>query len=162
MEQLDLYSFLPKFVINKKVRLIEAFAGIGFQNLALKYLGVDYEQYKIIEWDINAIIGYSSIHCRYDRNDYSKIYTVDQLNQILSKLGLSMDGKKPINYNQILRINERKKRKLYNAIIKTKNLCDITRVKATDLEIKDTQDFVYLFFYSYPCQSISLAGTRGG
>lgn len=162
MEQLDLYSFLPKFVINKKVRLIEAFAGIGFQNLALKYLGVDYEQYKIIEWDINAVIGYSSIHCRHDKNDYSKIYTVDQLNQILSKLGLSMDGKKPINYNQILRMNERKKRKLYNAIIKSKNLCDITRVKATDLEIKDTQNFVYLFFYSYPCQSISLAGTRGG
>ena len=57
IEELDLFSFsTPKFHIgNRKVRLIELFAGIGSQYKALKNLGVDVESWKCIEIDKYAV-----------------------------------------------------------------------------------------------------------
>ena len=37
----------------KKIRLIELFAGIGSQASALERLGVDFEHYRVIEYDIS-------------------------------------------------------------------------------------------------------------
>lgn len=49
VEELDLFSFnTPRFKIDKPIRLIETFAGIGSQAKALKNLGVKFEHWKVI------------------------------------------------------------------------------------------------------------------
>ena len=48
--------------IDKPVRLIELFAGIGSQAKALKRLGVDFEHYRVCEFDKYAIKSYNAIH----------------------------------------------------------------------------------------------------
>ena len=51
-----------KYKINKPIRLIELFAGIGAQAKALKNLGVDFEHYRICEFDKYAVQSYNAIH----------------------------------------------------------------------------------------------------
>ncbi len=62
-EQIDLFSYsMPKFKIDKPIRLIEMFAGIGSQAKALKRLGVKFEHWKVFEIDKSAIRSYNAIH----------------------------------------------------------------------------------------------------
>ncbi|HQD93075.1 MAG TPA: hypothetical protein PK924_07410, partial [Bacilli bacterium] len=61
--QIDIYDLLyGKYKIDKPIRLIELFGGYGSQALALKYLGVKYESYKLCEWSIKSIQAYKDIH----------------------------------------------------------------------------------------------------
>lgn len=78
-EQLDLFSFtMPRFKIDKPIRLIELFAGIGSQAKALKNLGVDFETYRVVEWDKYAIKSYNAIHgTNYETSDIQKIHADD-------------------------------------------------------------------------------------
>lgn len=107
--QQNIFDFLKeKYKINKPIRLIELFGGIGCQALALEYLNVDFEHYKLIEFDKYCIQTYNQLH----------------------------------NTNFIP--------------------LDITKIKGEDLEIKDTNNYEYILTYSYPCQSLSLAGKQEG
>ena len=51
-----------KFKIERPVRLIELFAGVGAQAMALRDLGVDFEHYKVVEFDPNPLKSYNAIH----------------------------------------------------------------------------------------------------
>lgn len=63
IEEFDLFSFnTPKFKIDKPIRLIELFAGIGSQAKALKNLGANFEHYRCIEFDKYAIASYNAVH----------------------------------------------------------------------------------------------------
>lgn len=53
---------LPQFKIDKHIRLIELFAGIGSQAMALRDLDVEFEHYRAIELDKFAIKSYNAIH----------------------------------------------------------------------------------------------------
>ena len=53
---------LPQTEITKKIRLIEAFGGIGSQAMALRDIGADFETYGLIEFDKYAIASYNAIH----------------------------------------------------------------------------------------------------
>lgn len=48
--------------MNKKIRLIETFAGYGSQAMALKNLNINFEHYKISEWNILVNKSYNAIH----------------------------------------------------------------------------------------------------
>ncbi|MBO7733764.1 MAG: DNA cytosine methyltransferase [Methanobrevibacter sp.] len=61
MTQGTLFDF-PQYQINKKIRLIELFGGIGSQAMALEELGIDFETYKLVEFDKYAIKSYNAIH----------------------------------------------------------------------------------------------------
>lgn len=62
-EQLNIFSvFRRDFRINNKIRLIELFAGVGSQAMALKRLGTDFEHYKVVEFDKYAVKSYNAIH----------------------------------------------------------------------------------------------------
>lgn len=78
-EQLDLFSFnTPKFKIDKPIRLIELFAGIGSQYKSLKNLGADVTSYRCIEWDKYAIASFNAIHgTDYEPTDIQKIHASD-------------------------------------------------------------------------------------
>lgn len=52
----------PTFKINKPIRLIELFAGVGSQAMALRDLGADFEHWKVVEFDKYAIKSYNAIH----------------------------------------------------------------------------------------------------
>ena len=49
--------------MSKKLRVFEAFAGIGAQNTALRRAKIDYEIVGISEWYINALNVYDAINC---------------------------------------------------------------------------------------------------
>ncbi len=53
---------LEPFKINKPVRLIELFAGIGTQAMAMKRANIEFEHYRVIEFDKYAIQSYNAIH----------------------------------------------------------------------------------------------------
>ena len=78
-EQLDIFSFnTPKFKIDKPIRLIEMFAGIGSQAKALKNLGVKMEHWKVIEWDKHAVASYNAIHCtNFTPQDITQTHATD-------------------------------------------------------------------------------------
>ena len=51
MEEFSIFDFVKTpLKIDKPIRLIELFAGIGAQAKALERLGADFEHYKISEW----------------------------------------------------------------------------------------------------------------
>lgn len=63
MRQLSLFDwYKTPFKIDKPVRLIELFAGIGSQAKALTRLGADFEHYRVCEFDRYAIKSYNAIH----------------------------------------------------------------------------------------------------
>lgn len=66
MIEFEQLSFLddekPLFKIKKPIRLIELFAGVGSQAMALRDLGVNFEHYRAVEFDKYAIKSYNAIH----------------------------------------------------------------------------------------------------
>lgn len=64
MEGQMMFEFFqtPKFKITKPIRLIELFAGIGSQAMALRDIGADFEHYRVVEFDKYAIKSYNAIH----------------------------------------------------------------------------------------------------
>lgn len=79
MEQTDIFEFIsPTFKINKHIRLIELFAGIGSQAKALKNLGVDFETWKVIEIDKYAMRSYNAVHgTNFEVSDIKEIHASD-------------------------------------------------------------------------------------
>ena len=62
-DQIDLFSYsMPRFKIDKPIRLIELFAGIGSQYASLKRLGADVTPWKVIEFDRFAVASYNAVH----------------------------------------------------------------------------------------------------
>ena len=64
MEGQIMFDFVkkPLFKIDKPIRLIELFAGVGSQAMALRDLGADFEHWKVVEFDKYAIKSYNAIH----------------------------------------------------------------------------------------------------
>lgn len=76
--QISLFDGNNKFKINKPIRLIELFAGIGSQAKALKNLGVDFEHYRICEFDKYAVVSYNAVHgTNFETSDITKITAKD-------------------------------------------------------------------------------------
>lgn len=163
MDQINMFGYMmPTFKIDKKVKLIEDFAGTGSQAMALRDLGIDFDYHRICEWEVHAIASYKEIHMPDDDTDYSVGYTKEQLVKILSELGISSDGKKPMDKKAIARKPEKWLRETYNNIKATHNLVDITKVHADELDITDTDRYHYFMTYSFPCQDLSKAGKQKG
>ena len=63
-ESINMFEAMnPRYKIKKPIRLIELFAGIGSQAKALKNIKANFETYKVVEYDLNAIKSYNAIHC---------------------------------------------------------------------------------------------------
>ena len=77
--QLSLFDGNKQFKIDKPIRLIELFAGIGSQAKALKNLDADFEHYRICEFDKYAVKSYNAVHgTDFSTSDITKI-TADDL-----------------------------------------------------------------------------------
>ena len=63
MTQTDIFGYLyPDYKITKPIRLIELFAGVGTQAMALRDLGADFVHHRVVEMDPFAIKSYNAIH----------------------------------------------------------------------------------------------------
>lgn len=153
---------VPKLKLDKPVRLIELFSGIGAQAKAFENLGIDFEPYKTAEWEYHAVLSYKAIHCPEDKIDYSEEFDKDFIANYLYRVGISSDGKKPMMYPQVVRLGERRLRQIFNAYKATHNIGSIVNAKAEDLEIKYTDKYTYFLTYSFPCQDLSNAGKQAG
>lgn len=120
--------------------------------MALKRLGVDFQHWRLSEWDTHACAIYKAIHYPDDHTDYSASKTKEDLVRILDKLGISADGKAPMTTKQIERKGEKWLRETYNNFRATKNIGSIMNRNGGDLGIRNTNDYVTLVTYSFPCQ----------
>lgn len=135
----------------KKLKVFEAFAGIGAQITALKRLGIAYEVVGISDWFVDAIICYDALH-----NDGSNVDIPNRDVQIeeLSKFEFSRDSVTPIK--DLKNIDTETLENLYRAHKRSKNFGSITKIKGTEMPLCD------LLVYSFPCQDLSTGGNNLG
>ena len=146
MIQTSIFDIMyPKFKINKPIRLISLFSGYDSQALALKYLGVPFEHYKTCEWAVKSIQALKDLHFENDNTDYSKDYTKEQITNYLYELGISANYNEPMKLDQVKRLQEEQQRTIFNNIKATHNLVNIQQAKAKDLEIVDTDIYIYIY-----------------
>lgn len=166
-EQISLFEFMyDEFKINKPIRLIELFSGIGAQAKALEELGADFEHWKTCDWAVPSIHAYAAIHgFHLWENPDSKWYGwpgLDRETRLSIVEGVSTNYNEPVKRKQL----EKKSDEWINAIIeninKTNNLVNIMDVHADDLEIRERDKYCYIMTYSFPCQDLSLAGHKKG
>lgn len=64
--------------LKKPIRLIELFAGIGAQAKAIENLGIEFEHYRICEFDKYAVASYNAVHgTNFSTSDITKIHAED-------------------------------------------------------------------------------------
>ena len=74
----DLLFDFPKMEINKPIRLITLFSGIGSQEMALRDIGADFEIWKVVEFDKYAMKSYNAIHgTNFKTTDIRDVHGVD-------------------------------------------------------------------------------------
>lgn len=161
-DQISIFDGDKPLRIEKPIRLIELFARYGSQALALKYLGVQFEHYKISEWAVPSIKAYKYMHFGDDNTDYSAAMTKDDLVNYFCHHHISSDYSTPLSRNQLQRMGETKLRDIYNNAKSSNNLLSVCDISAKDLEIVENDKFTYLLTYSFPCQDLSLAGKGAG
>lgn len=73
--QMSIFDYTRQpFSIDNKIRLIELFAGYGSQAMALRNLGVDFETWKVVEFDKYAMASYNAVHgTNFDPTDISVV-----------------------------------------------------------------------------------------
>lgn len=153
---------MQELKIRNHIRLIELFAGIGSQAMALRNIGADFEKYLICEWWVQATASYKAIHYADDTTDYSEGMAKETVADILFEYGISVDGKNPMTKEQIQKKPEKWMRDTYNNIKATKNIVNIAKAKGKDLKVVDTDRYTYIMTYSFPCQDLSIAGKMAG
>ena len=149
IKQISIFDGNENFVLDKPIRLIELFGGYGSQALALKYLGVSFEHYRLSEWAVKSIQAYKDIHATNDNTDYSQGMSVEEIRQWLYGK-ISSDYNTPMTEQQIKRLSEKQARTIYNNMQATHNIGSITTIKGGDLGINETDKFCYVLTYSFP------------
>lgn len=136
---------------NGKLRVFEAFAGIGAQASALERMNIDYEIVGISDWFIDAIECYAAIHC--DGVEVDVPQDIKDVDDYLSKFTFSATSVRP---TKLKALSEDQRRDLYRANKKANNYGSITEIKGSDMPATD------LLVYSFPCQDLSTGGLGKG
>ena len=136
---------------NEKIRVFEAFAGIGAQHSALSRLKIPYEIVGTSEWFINALLVYSARH-----PSKKKIVVPSKEEQIqeLSRYTFSKDSVHPIK--SLSSLKDKEIEELYIANKTAKNFGSILDIHGKNLPAFD------LLIYSFPCQDLSTGGKTLG
>lgn len=139
----------------KKLRVFEAFAGIGAQHSALERANINYEIVGVSEWFINAILTYDAIHCSDEISDeIVNIPSYEKQVEYLKKFTFSKDSVNPIK--DITKLSRNEIENLYIANKRIKNYGSITEIKGSMMPDCD------FLVYSFPCQDLSTGGKTLG
>ncbi|MGL4768963.1 MAG: DNA (cytosine-5-)-methyltransferase [Mycoplasmoidaceae bacterium] len=144
--------------MNNKIRVFEAFSGIGAQNKALKKINANYEIVGMAEWYLPAIIAYHAIHNNFKANDNPDVSYEKMIDYLKSK-PLSNNSKSLLSLNYW---NKKKPKELvffYNIVKYSELKGNIFNVK--ELYKRGLKD-VDLLTYSFPCQDLSQQGKSKG
>lgn len=136
----------------KKLRVFEAFAGIGAQYSALKRTNINFEIVGISEWFINALLTYDAIHSSED--DEIQLPSYEEQIKYLKQFTFSKDSVNPIK--DITKLQDYEIENLYIANKRVKNYGSITEIKGMNMPECD------LLVYSFPCQDLSTGGKTQG
>lgn len=131
----------------KKLRVFEAFAGIGAQATALKRTNINYEIVGISDWFIDAIICYDAIH--RTTNEYDSLPDKKEQLEYLGNFEFSKDSVHPTNLKTL---KNSELEDLYIANHRSRNYGSITQITGEELPDID------LLVYSFPCQDLSTGG----
>lgn len=150
----------PKFIIDRPVRLIELFAGIGAQHQALHNLGIPFESHRVCEWSAKSIIAYEAIHKGFHEDRTIGIPDDEVFKSIQ---GISMNYNSPMSEAQIRKKGIRWAREILSAMIAINDLKpNVSDIHEEDLGITELEKYIYILTYSFPCQDLSNAGLRAG
>ncbi len=138
----------------EKLRVFEAFAGIGAQASALKRLNINFEIVGISEWFIEAILCYDQI--QNDGQPDIELPTLEEQVKYLRQYTFSKDSVHPVM--DISKLPEEKISQLYKANIRTRNYGSIVDIGDGKIKMPDTD----LLTYSFPCQDLSTGGLTKG
>ena len=137
---------------DKKLRVFEAFAGIGAQHSALERANLNFEIVGISEWFINALLAYDAIHS--NPHEHIEIPSYDEQLKYLKQFTFSKDSVNPIK--DISKLTRNEIENLYFVNHRVKNYGSITEIQGKDLPQCD------LLVYSFPCQDLSTGGKTLG
>lgn len=144
----------------KKIRVFEAFAGIGAQRRALQNVMTNkYEIVGLADWYVPAIMVYETIHNGFSKKDINNSITREEMELYLSSKPLSWNSKNLVNTSFWKRKNLEQLRIIYSAIKKSelsKNIFDVREL------YKRTLEGIDLLTYSFPCQDLSQQGVQKG
>lgn len=143
--------------MKKQYNIVEFFSGIGSQARALENIGIKKKVLATCEWDMHAFIAYDAIHESTENIEQTKSLTKEELIEFLSQFTLSHDGKTPMSYKTLCSYNVEILRRMYSAIVRTKNLVDISCVTGDKMPNK-----IDILTYSFPCQDLSNVGAFHG
>ena len=135
----------------KKLRVFEAFAGIGAQASALSRMNINYEIVGISDWYVDAIECYAAIHCSDVEVDMPR--SIKEIDAYLSKFTCSATS---VKETKLKNLTEDQRRDLYRANIQSKNYGSITELQGKNMPDTD------LLVYSFPCQDLSTGGLGKG
>ncbi len=139
-----------------KLRVFEAFAGMGAQRKALKNIGANYEIVGMAEWFVPAIITYQAIH---NGLEIDKTTSREEMIEFLEGKTLSMNSKEPVKSGFWKKKHLDELRIIYSAVMasyKEGNIFDVRQLYTRGLKDID------LLTYSFPCQDLSQQGVQRG
>lgn len=139
----------------EKLRVFTIFSGYGSQEMALRNIGLPFEMVGMCEWANRAIIAYDAIHGE-NNYPYHEEVSEEEIIMFLTSLGISSDGVKQLTEKQIRRLNSDRRNKIYNSMIRNKNIGSIIGKDPKEIPQMD------LLTYSFPCQDISNDGNKKG
>lgn len=161
MSQISIFDGAEPLRIRKPIMLVELFAGYGSQALALKYLGVPFQRLMISEWAIPSILAYKDLHCPDDNTVLANESRYDDVLRVLAG-GISRDYKTPLTEEQLRRMPKKKILDVANAAYATRNSLSICDMVTLNPVFAKWHERTYVMTYSFPCQSLSLAGKMDG
>gem|GEM_PF-320868 len=178
--QMSIFDDNPIFVIDKPVRLVELFAGIGSQAKAMsvleRFFDIEWEKHIAVEWQQKSIDSYNAVHHSYSCENYKDGYCTEEptyddvvengevvwVNVNRCRYADQSDDEDYIPGQAPYYCCHPKLDKESDEYGRYESPLDITTVTCANLDIEDTDKYCYIMTYSFPCQDLSLAGLQKG
>lgn len=143
-----------RHVKENKLRVMDAFSGIGALHKSLKRLDVPTRITSMSEIDPDAIISYAGVHIDNFKHLEFEYPEVEEMKKWLMDRGIGYSYEK--NKSSIPKMRRSKLEQLYKASFLLNNLGDISKI-----DPKDIPDFDLMNF-SFSCTDLSNAGKQKG
>lgn len=138
-------------------KVVELFSGIGSQAKALQNIDMKINVLGTCEWDYHAFVAYDAIHNSPELTPSVEKMTKAEVLDKLKGYTISSDGKNAITFPILKTYTEDSLKRMYQAIIRSKNYVDITSLTGDELPRS-----IDILTYSFPCQDLSNVGAFHG
>lgn len=140
-EQLNLFAqSKQEYRIDKPIRLIELFGGIGSQAKALENLGANFERWRLCEWAMPSIRSYAAIHNGW-RREKGK-WEGAPMEELLKRTdGVSKDYNSPLSEEERDKMGRNALEELCGAMDACNDFCpNVSEIHPRDLSIEKERE----------------------